>query len=199
MVDLTKASFVFGADASDNGKFIALVMGDRTDVLKLHAEVCKQNNLKRIHMRRIIEKHKVIKSIEERCTSAVHLYCLKVDKQRHNDTLSASLKTKYMPSIQRKQNIDYCTIMEIKNVISDSLNMFYQNWWDITVEADGDTMKLFKVIGANVITDLSASNEAYQLADAVAWANHADYHISKVREADISSEIESRLRKKLKL
>jgi hypothetical protein len=100
-----------------------------------------------------------------------------------------------MSSNQKNSNIDFCTIMEIKEAISSSLHLFYQTWSNIIVEADSDTRKMFKMIGGTVI----APNRAHQLADVVAWSNHNHSAMHKVKETDIVENIIYRLRKKLKI
>lgn len=100
-----------------------------------------------------------------------------------------------MSATQRNQNIDYCIAMEMKDEISDSLNMFYQPLANLVVEADQDTRKIFNAMGLAVVSE----NYAYELADAVAWANNASVVLNTLRERDLTERIENRLRKKLKL
>jgi hypothetical protein len=187
--------FAIGADFSDDVTFIALVLGYKPDILRLHNKVCEECKLKHIHMRKTIEKSQVIGTMNKYSTSSVHMFCFVVDRPKHMKTLDSTPKTKYLSGTQKNDNIDYCIVTEMKNAISSSLELFYQNWSDIMVEADQDTKKMFKVIGRPVVTP----DSAYELVDAVAWANHARSHISQVREMDMISDIDSRLRKKLKL
>ena len=189
------SDFVLGADSSNSVQFIAVVLGMKTDVAKLRNRVCTEHGIKRIHMRKIIERSKVAQTVSKYSTSSVHMYCFNVDRAKHSATLESARKTQFMSSSQKNQNIDYCIAMEIKNAISGSLGLFYQNWSELLVEADTDTKKMFQGIGLTVVLE----DCAYELADAVAWANNAGSTMNQVREVDISSNVDLRLRKKLKM
>ena len=189
------SNFAFGADASNSVKFIAVVLGRTDDVASLRNNVCSEHGLKRIHMRRIIGKSGIVQTLSRLVTPVVHMYCFKVDRPRHTKILDSANKTRYMSATQRNQNIDYCIAMEMKDEISDSLNMFYQPLANLVVEADQDTRKIFNAMGLAVVSE----NYAYELADAVAWANNASVVLNTLRERDLTERIENRLRKKLKL
>jgi len=191
------SDFAVGADASDNVMFIALVLGYRSDVEPLRDKTCKECNLREIHMRRISRptRNKVVEAVSRFSTRSVHMYCFTVDRLRHARTLDSAPKTRYFSSTQKSQYIDYCIAMEIKDGVSSSLEMFNQNWSNIMVEVDEDTKKMFKRIGRPV----TAPNSAHELADAVAWANHAKSRIGQIKEIDITSNVDRRLRRRFKL
>lgn len=72
------------ADASDNGKFFAIVMGLCVDVERLHKRLCSSFGAKEIHMRELLpgqRKEEVVRLMDSLGTSAVHMYCLEIDKQ----------------------------------------------------------------------------------------------------------------------
>lgn len=189
------SDFSIGADASDNMTFIGLVLGYKTDVARLHNGVCKECKLPRIHMRRIISKRKVVEAMRRFCTDSVHMYCFTVNRQEHARTLDSAAKTRYLSGTQKNQNIDYCIVMEIKAAVRSSLEYFYLGWSDIVVEVDQDTKKMFKTTGIPV----TAPDNAHELADAVAWVNHAKSRMDRVKNIDITADIERRLRRKLRL
>lgn len=188
---MANPDFVFGSDSSDGGTFIAIVMGDKPDVAKLHKDVCKQHNLKRIHMRRIREKAEVVRTLGALVTPYVHMFCFYVDKSRHSNTLDSSPKTKYLSRVQKNQGIDYCIIDEIIRLISPSLRNFHQTWGNVSVQADSDTEKMFRASGRTIVP----LDCAYELADAVAWSNHAGSTPSHIRDVDLRKSIDSELRK----
>ena len=193
-----------GADASNSVQFIAVVLGRTDDVTKLRNDICSTHNLKKIHMRRLIEKSKIAQTLSKLSTPLVHMYCFKVDRPRHAKTLESADKTQYMSATQRNQNIDFCIAMEIKTAISDSLGLFYQTWDNLVIEADQDTTKMFKAMGLTVTTEKEDStvalpHYAYELADAVAWVNNAGSTLRGLRERDLIQKIDDRLHKKLRL
>jgi hypothetical protein len=187
------SEFVVGADASDSTAFIALVLGFRADVAQLHQRVCENCNLPRIHMRRIHRRRMVVDTVNRFPTDSVHMYCFEVSRHKHVEALDANPKTRFMSSTHKNNNIDYCIVMEMKSAISSSLDSFGRSWNDVAVECDDDTKKMFKMAGRTV----NPQEKAYELADVVAWANHAKSHMKQVRGVDITSKIDGRLRKKL--
>jgi hypothetical protein len=191
---LTEADFAFGSDSSDSGKFIAVVMGDNPDVAKLHKEVCRRHNLKRIHMRRIREKAEVARTLGSLKTPYVQMFCFYVDRSQHSKTLDTSPKTRYLSRVQKNQRIDYCTMAEIIRSISSSLRNFRQSWGNISVQADSDTKKMFRASGRTIIPP----GCAYELADAVAWSNYAKKTPSHVKEIDLRENIDNELHRQLK-
>lgn len=188
---LTKTNFAFGSDSSDSGKFIAIVMGENVDVVKLHKEVCTRHSLKRIHMRRIIERAEVARTLGSLITPYVHMFCFYIDRSQHSKTLDSSPKTKYLSRVQKNQHIDYCIMEEMLLSISSSLRNFRQNWGNISVQADSDTEKMFRASGRAIVSP----DCAYELADAVAWANRANNVPSRVKEIDIRARIDKQLHK----
>lgn len=169
-------------------------MGENVDVAKLHKEICTRHNLKRIHMRRIIEKAEVARTLGSLITPYVHMFCFYIDKSQQSKTLDSSPKTKYLSRVQKNQHIDYCIMDEILSSISSSLRNFRQNWGNISVQADYDTQKMFRASGRTIVPP----DFAYELADMVAWANRANNVPSRVKEIDIRTSIDTQLHKRLK-
>lgn len=62
-------TLIVGADASKSGRFVAVVMGEKIDVSRFHKKVCGELGLEGIHMRRIIDKLRVVRTLDDRATS----------------------------------------------------------------------------------------------------------------------------------
>lgn len=188
------------ADASDNGRFFAIVMGLTVDVERLHKSLCFPFGAKEIHMRKFLPgktKEKVVRLMDRLCTHAVHMYCLEIDKQGQYDALYTARKRKRQHAGSLYDAADRCIMEAIKEIIDPSLEFFGlgKNWSGLSVEVDGDTERPVKLIGATP----KPTGLAHQLADAVAWSNHANISLGNIRHENLVDEVQGRLRRRLKI
>jgi len=184
-----------GADASDNAKFIAIVVGWSADIGRLHKQVCAPLGLERIHMRRIRRRSEVVEQMSRLDSSCLRMHCLHIDRREQFAMLSHARKTSRMGKSRIYQNIDYYAGIEIKREVSPSVQYFGRDWSDVTVEVDDDTERPIKATGVQT----TRPGLAHDLADAVAWSDHASTPVKTVRQASLCSNIEMRLRKRFDL
>jgi len=190
-----RAEICTAADASENAKFVGIVMGWMADIEALHRNVCAELGLKEIHMRRTARRMEVVKGLSAMTTSSVHMYCLRIDRSRLFGMLSSARGTSYRSRRVLHEHLDYCMGIEIKRAVSSSLEFFGRDWSRLTVEVDRDTERPIKMTGLTV----APPGPTHQLADVVAWSNHAGKPVSKVKQADLVVNIERRLRKRLRI
>lgn len=188
------------ADASDNGKFFAIVMGLCVDVERLHKRLCSSFGIKEIHMREFLpgqRKEEVVRLMDRLGTSAVRMYCLEIDKQGQFNALYAARKEPRQHTRSLYDAVDRCIMEEIKKAIDPSLEFYGlgKNWSDLSVEVDDDTERPVKLIGAKP----GPPGLAHQLADAVAWSNHANVSLDNIRHENLVDEVQRRLRRRLKV
>ena len=185
-----------GVDASDDTEYVAVIAGWKADIDNLHHEICTEFGLKAIHMRDLAKKTKdsVIEKLRSASPSSMRLHCFTIKKQSH---LSLVLRKKknYRATHRLYDPVDYCIGIEVTKATSDSLMFFDVHWSEIQAEADNDTEQFLKIAGVSV----KSAGSAHQLADAVAWANHKCISLNNVTHGDLVSNIDSRLRKRLRI
>jgi len=186
-----------GVDSSYDGQYFAVVVGWQTDVDRLHRRICTNLGLSVIHMRQLAGKVKraVVEEIRQAnpSPSSIQIHCLRIEKQLHRK-LVLHKRQGYAPTGKLYDSVDYCIGLEITHATSDSLIFFQVRWHDIRAEVDNDTERILEMAGVAV----EPAGPAHQLADAVAWSNHNDISLPIVRHNDLTSVIDSRLRKRLK-
>jgi hypothetical protein len=127
-------------------------------------------------------------------SSSIRMHCLRIEKQSHVKLVLRN-KQDYVATGKLYDSVDYCIGAEIVRAMSDSLTFFQVHWPDIQVEVDKDTERVLEKAGIAV----KPAGSAHQLADAVAWCNHRPTSLSVIRNTDLTSMIDSRIRKRLKL
>jgi hypothetical protein len=188
------------ADATENATFVALVAGYRQDLERLHKRICEPLGLKGIHMRRLARKTKetILQQLENVSPSpaAVCLQCLKINLGSQREVAEKERPTPYYPTGRLYEAVNRSAMEEIKRAVEPSLQVFgiRRNWSTLTIEVDKDTERLVKTTGAAV----TSPGPAHELADAVAWSNHANRHVKCVGRHDLVQNVSVRVRKRLK-
>lgn len=188
------------ADASDNGRFFAIVMGLTVDVERLHKNICYSFGAREIHMREVLPgetKEKIVRLMDSLCTGVVHMYCLEIDKQGQYNAVYAARKRRRQETRALYDAVDRCIMEEIKKTVDPSLEFYGlgTNWSSLSVETDNDTERPVKLIGATA----RSKGLAHQLADAVAWSNHANISLRNIRHENLVDKVQGRLRRRLKI
>jgi hypothetical protein len=182
---------ILGTDVTDNGDYIGAVIGWKHDIAKFHADTCNVLRVNKVHMVRIDNKADAFTALSNASTS-IRLYCLKAEMPSHRQLLLAK-KGDRTPKHVLWNHLNYCTGIEIKRAIQPALTFFNQQFGVLVVEADGDAERILKPMGVKVMHPALA----HQIADMVAWFNHANKLPKSVTEVDISQSILSRLKKRL--
>jgi hypothetical protein len=179
-------------DVTENGKYIAAVIGSKADIEAFHAGVCKVLGVKAIHMIRIDDKPSAFKALSS-ASNSIWMYCLRAEIPSHKQTVMKKRGNR-TPKHVLWGHLNYCAGTEIKKAIQPALKHFKQNG-RLEVEADPDTERMWASIGEKVLQPAAA----YQIADMVAYFNHKGNAPKSVREVDISKVVHRRLEKRLNI
>jgi hypothetical protein len=179
-------------DVTENGKYIAAVIGPQADIERFHASVCKVLGVKVIHMVRIDDKPSALKALSS-ASNSIWFYCLRAEIPSHKQTVMKK-KGNRTPKHVLWGHLNYCAGTEIKKAIQPALVHFKQNG-RLEVEADPDTERMWASIGEKALQPAAA----HQIADMVAYFNHKRNAPKSVRAVDISREVHRRLEKRLKI
>lgn len=191
---------LMAVDASDNANFVAMVVGYRQDLERLHERICEPLGLKTIHMRRLARKKKeaILQQLDNLSPSpaAVFLHCLKIDFETQKGLAEKARPTPYYPSSKLYEAVNRSAMEEIKRTVDLSLEVFHvgRSWSTFTVETDRDTERLVKTTGART----TKPGVAHELADAVAWSNHAEIDVKCIRHHDLVANVIARVRKRVR-
>jgi hypothetical protein len=191
---------LMAVDATDNVAFVSLVIGYSQDIENYHERICQSLGLKTIHMRRLARKMKmrVLRQLDGMAPSsvAVSLHCLRIYFEAQKDAAERERPDPYYPRRRIYETVNRSTIEEVRRAIDPWLANFNagRSWSMFSIEADSDTKRLVKTIGATV----NVPGAAHELADAVAWSNHAAVHLKCVRRHNLVSDITVRVRKRLR-
>lgn len=188
-----KVFLSFATDATEDGRYVAAVIGWKADVAFFHEFVCKTLRVRAIHMIRLDDKPGA-SNLLSKVSRSIWLYCFRADMPAH---LAMLMKKKgdRTPKHVLWECLDYCVGMEIKKSIQPALTFFNKQYSELTVEADPDTERVMKPTGIPVLQPAAT----HQIADMVAWFNHARNAPKPVREIDISDKVFMRLKKRLKI
>jgi hypothetical protein len=188
---------VMAADATENANFVALVIGYKGDLERLHKRICEPLGLKGIHMRRLARKmqERVLEKLDHLSPSpaAVQAHCLEIDFESQRDLAEKERPTPYYPKGRLLEVVNRSAMEEIKRAVQSSLETFgiTRNWSMLTIEVDSDTERMIMTTGAKTTTP----GVAHQLADAVAWSNHARIRVKCISHSDLVTNVTARVRK----
>lgn len=123
------------------------------------------------------------------------MHCITVDLQSHISTLSAMTRDSRMAGHRIRQLLDYSLWFELKKHIAPECDYFQTNLHELSVEVDLDSERVVK--GSGICT--SQPLQAHQLADPIAWSNHANSQVKGVKHGDLAQVIDQRTKKRLHL
>ncbi len=128
--------------------------------------------------------------------AAVQTHCLEIDFGSQRGIAEKERPTPYYPKGRLLEVVNRSAMEEIKRAVESSLSTFgvTRNWSMLTIEVDSDTERLIMTTGAKT----TMPGVAHQLADAVAWSNHAHIRVKCISHHDLVANVTTRVRKRVR-
>ena len=184
------------ADTSGNVAYLSIVFGEENAI-----RACRsRTGHERIHMREIAdrrERERIVRTL--RTGNSVSAFCFRIERptivKRIQERLTRARRWP-KPKGYVQDHFDNELRRLIAHSMTASLNAHSVTMEQLIFEIDTDLIRMFSYIGWQHVSP----GEAFGLADAIAWGNNARIQLDdSIREIDISSTLESAIRKRVKV